>query len=79
MSAYELPPRPIAQRTTYSQGYMNWLWHERHPVELCRDESRRSEWKVINVGSDRPRIRPIGGGATASPKNTGGISDNDVL
>ena len=54
MCAYELPPRPVAQRTTYAQGYMNWLWQQRHPVELYRDASRRSKWKVIKVGSDRP-------------------------
>jgi len=51
---YDLPPRSIVQRSTFAWGYMNWLWHKRHPVELCRNESRRSQWQVVRVWSDRP-------------------------
>lgn len=46
-SNYDLPPRPIVQRTTFAWGYMNWLWHERHLGELQQDEARRSRWKII--------------------------------
>lgn len=63
MCAYELPPRPVAQRTTYAQGYMNWLWQQRHPVELRRDDSRRSKWKVIKVWSDRIPASGLSGAA----------------
>lgn len=50
---YDLPPRSIAQRTTFAWGYLNWLWHGRHLAELQQDESRRSQWKVIKQWPDR--------------------------